>query len=342
MKTKPTLVLGLLSLALACIAGYFAAENNRLRDALAEVQATQMAIGTEDEASVAIESEESSEKKTRQEATDTAAETEPTEASDRAENWQQRRLEVRQERAQQFLDMLQDPERRLDFIERNMGRLDRRYADFFATLNLSGEEIEVLKTLMAERGIVETETRMKLFMAETDEEKEAIREEMRLQQELLDGDIAALLGEDQTASLKRYNATLPYRNGVDEFARSLSYTDTPVSSEQSQALLDTYASLSEEFKFSENLDNGEHFRRGMMSTESAQTYIEEKEIFDTMVLEQASVYLDEAQLTSLAEKQIAQRDRVAQHMEFMLQRNTGGGRGGSGVTRGVKLPKERE
>ena len=341
MKSKTTVALSLLTLAFACIAGYFAVENNQLREALADVQATQMAIGAEEETGLATEIEDSTEENGREEVVETAAEAKPTEVSERAESWQQRRLQARQERSRQFLDMLQDPERRLDFIERRMGGLDQRYADFFATLNLSGEQIEVLKTLMAERGVVETEARMKLFMAESDEEqKEAIREEMRLQQELLDGDIAALLGEEQVASLERYNTTLPYRNSVQEFARSLSYTDTPVSSEQSQALLDTYANLSEEFKFTENLGNGEYFRRGTMSTESVQTYIDEKEVFDTMVLEQASVYLEEAQLASLAEKQIAQRDRVAQHMEFMLQRNTGGGRGGSGVSRSVRLPRD--
>lgn len=328
MKSKPILILGLFTLGFACIAGYFATENAKLRAALAKVESASLAIGPSVKNNLAAG--DSMEVATEEQAAEQTSVEPPPATEEAQEDRQQRRQEARQERAQEFLSMLQDPEQRLNFIERNMERIDRRYADFFATLNLSGEQIEVLKTLMAERGIIGNESRIRVALADSEEEKEAIREEMRLQRELLDGDVVALLGEEQAAGMERYDATLPFRGDVEDFARSLSYTDTPVSDEQSEALLDTYAALNQEFKFSEDLSDGNRFRRGDVSAESVQTYFQEKKVFDTMVLEQASAYLDDAQLASLAEKQIVERERTQQRMEIMLQRGSDGRRGGPG------------
>lgn len=246
----------------------------------------------------------------------------------------ERRREQRNEGIQRMLEALDDPERRLDMIERNMGRIDRAYEDLFKRLKLPPEELDALKTLMAEQGLLRMEGQLRASLAE-DGDRDAVREDYKNQRDQLTQDIYALLGEDKAAQFKYFSNTLEYRGDVDDIERTLSFTETPMTVRQSEGLVKAFASVDKNFEYSYDLEQLRRGGRDQITQEIVDTYYHEREIYDAMILENASQVLNDQQLAALAEQQISDREREQREMQYQLDNPDTGGRGGfSGGFRG--------
>lgn len=332
---KSTISLSVLLAGSLAYAAYLQTEVNRLK---ASLEAGDMiaveGVAPEQSEGVDAASELASEARgaTYAQAPEAAPEPERTREEERAAR--------RQERMERMLAAFEDPQMRVDMIERQMNRIDNRYADFFKTLNLSQEEIDVLRTLMAESGVVNAEMRMRGFGASSEEERALLSEERELQREILEGEIAALLGEENASALQEYTDTLPYRGQVEALASSLSFTDSPLTEEQSEGLVMSIKDVSQSFEYTKDLT--EMRGRGMASltSEDVSTYFMEREEYDARVLEAASDTLTDEQLAAYAERQLAERERDQRQLEYMLENPStgrggpGGGRGGPGGGRG--------
>lgn len=245
---------------------------------------------------------------------------------DRREEWRERR----RARMEQMASLFEDPQMRADMVERQMNRIDERYAAFFKTLNLSREDLDTLRVLMAERGVLNWEGRMRRAGADTDEERKALEAERESQRDLVANEIQALLGKENADALKVYNDSLPYRNEVEALASSLSFTESPLSAEQSEALVSSIQSASLKFEYTKDLSQMRGPSMAEVSQDDIQTYFSERAERDALVLEAASESLDDAQLAALAERQMAERDRDRRQMEFMQQNPPPDGRWGRG------------
>ncbi|MBC2605811.1 hypothetical protein [Pelagicoccus albus] len=248
------------------------------------------------------------------------------------------REERRRARMEQMLTAFEDPQIRMDMIERQMNRVDERYAAFFKTLDLSPEALETLRTLMAESGVVDWEMRMRGFSAETEEDRDRISMERDLQKDVLADEIAALIGEESAAALAEYTASLPYRNEVDALASSLSFTESPLSSEQSEALVSSIASVSQDYEYTKDLSSIRGREASEITASDISTYFSERAERDAQVLEAAADSLSDEQLAAFAERQLAERERDQRQMEFMVQ-NPGSGGPGFGGPRGGGPPR---
>ncbi len=343
MKNWTTVTLSILTVMLAAYAGYLSVENRSLKRRLANnapafekkpVETLAEAESEEPE----IEAEQSEETGSGRRFADGER---PT-----REEMMERRKEQMQAQMERILATFDDPELRMDMIERAMERIDRGYAELFRRLKLPPEEVDALKVLMAEQGILRFEGQARTRFA-SEEDREAIKEDYRNQRELLAGDIEALLGEDNAAKFKQYSNTLEYRDDVESFERSLSYTETPLTKRQSEGLVNAYAAVDKDFEYT--YDMSEMGRRGggnQFTQEIVDTYYQEREVYDAMLLEQAARVLNEAQLASLADQQISDRERDLRQAQLQLEapqtdggrgsfggfsgRGGGGGRGGSG------------
>ncbi|EDY85250.1 hypothetical protein VDG1235_4885 [Verrucomicrobiia bacterium DG1235] len=239
-------------------------------------------------------------------------------------SWQDRR----RERMQRMAAAFEDPQMRVDMIERQMERVDSRYADFFKTLNLSANDLETLRTLMAERGVVNWEMRMKGFGAESDEEREKIDEERKFQRDVLAEEIEELLGEENAVALKDYSDSLPYRGEVEALASSLSFTDTPLTQSQSESLVNSIRGVAEDFEFSKDLSGMRGPQMASVSEKDIEVYFSERAARDEAVIAAAARTLSEEQLAAYAERQLAERERDQRQMEFMQQNPPSGGQWG--------------
>jgi len=319
MNRLPIALLSLLAVALAGYAGFLSMENRNLKRQLAD-------------ASSPVSVPEKEAKKAGPETVvdkDEPAE-EPEERRGRFQAFEnmtreeimERRREARDAQIARALEMFEDPELRMDMIERQMQRLDRNYADFFKRLNLPPEELDALKTLMAERSLLRMEAGIR-SSGTTDEERKAIRQDFASKASLLSDDINQLLGEENAQQLAQYSNTLEYRGNVENFERSLSYTDSPLDERQSEALVNVFAKVDKDFEYTVDITaNRGRGREGndiQLTKEVVDTYYQEREMYDAMLLEQASKVLNEAQLASLAAQQVSERERDYRQAQQALE-----------------------
>lgn len=340
MKSWSTVIVSGLAVGFAAYAGYLSMENSRLKALLAETPKVEKRITVDGVTEAVEEVAENAEEIEQPRRRGDFAEFENMSPEERRERFAERRREARAAQLERALAAFDDPELRMDMIERQMERLDRGYADFFKRLGLPPEEIDALKTLMAERNLIRMESSMKAS-AVTDEEREAIREDYRNQFAALSEDIDALLGEEDAQKLKQYSNTLQYRGDVESFERALSYSETPLSKRQAEGLVNVYAKVDKDFEYSVDISQLQGRGRGRDSApitqELVDTYYQEREIYDAMLLEQAAAVLNEAQLASLAAQQISEREREQRQAQLALENANvsdvpGGGfpRGGEG------------
>ena len=121
--------------------------------------------------------------------------------------------------------------------------VEARYAALFKNLNLPAEQIERLKTLLAERTI----TMQDLMVAARDqginprENPEAYRKLMSDAQNQINDGIKSVIGEQGFAQLTNYEQTIPQRNVVNELQQRLSYTSTPLTAAQAEQMVQILA-----------------------------------------------------------------------------------------------------
>lgn len=241
-----------------------------------------------------------------------------------AENQVSSREESRRERMAEFAARFDDPETRMDMVDDRMNRLDGRYSDFFRKSGLSLDQIEVVKSMLAEKDVLRFEGRMKTRAAATDEERQAAMDSIEQMDGIANGVIEETIGAELAASLQAYTENTPHRETVKSLSESLSYTSTPINDSQSDALVEAIANAANAFEYTENLSNVR--RGGNMSEESVETYWQERESYEQLVISNASTVLNSEQLAVFAEQQISKMENERRRMEFSSGR--GPGRGG--------------
>jgi hypothetical protein len=121
--------------------------------------------------------------------------------------------------------------------------IESRYAPLFKNLNLPGEQIERLKTLLAER----TTTVQDVMAAAREqginprENPDAFKKIMADAQDQINNSIKSVIGDQGFAQLTNYEQTLPQRNLVNELAQRLSYTSTPLTPAQAEQMVQILA-----------------------------------------------------------------------------------------------------
>ncbi|MCH6255333.1 putative porin [Puniceicoccaceae bacterium K14] len=265
-----------------------------------------------------VEEDKTADEKAGQEYVATATEVVPDELEE-AER-ERTRDEIRRERMMEFVARFDDPESRLNMIDDRLNRVDGRYSDFFKRSGLSSDQIGILKTMLAERDVLRMEGQLKRRAAYTDAEREALAASMAQKNSIIDSEIASLIGEDLAESLEVYNETEPYRRSVDSLSQSLSYTSSPISEEQSEALVGIMASAADSFEYSNDLSNARGRFINNYSEEEISTYFQEREAYEQLLIANAREVLDDEQLAIFVEQQVSERES--------LQRRVEGGPGG--------------
>ncbi len=135
--------------------------------------------------------------------------------------------------------VMETPEvQRLMMIQRKAG-LDSRYAALFKSLNLRPDQLEHFKELLVERMTVRNDVmgaaRSQGLNSRTD--RDAITALVRDGEAEIDTAIRGLIGDASYSQYQHYERTQPLRATVNHLEQRLSYTSTPLSPEQSAAVL---------------------------------------------------------------------------------------------------------
>ncbi|MES2696770.1 MAG: hypothetical protein V4773_25100 [Verrucomicrobiota bacterium] len=124
--------------------------------------------------------------------------------------------------------------------------IESRYAALFKNLNLTADQAEKLKSLLAERGntLRDINEVARAQGIDPRENADAFRKLMTDSQNELNGSIKSVLGEQGYAALQTYEQTLPQRGVVEQLQRQLSHTDLPLNPSQAEQLVQILAANS--------------------------------------------------------------------------------------------------
>jgi hypothetical protein len=235
---------------------------------------------------------------------------ESTEAAN-AERRQADRPGPENNRRAEMAALLNDPEVMKLMAAQQKGQLDGRYASLFKQLNLSPAQLDTLKNLLLEKQNAQRD----VMMAARDsgmnprENRDELRKLVEQSNAETDAEILSVLGQEKFNQYKTYETTGTQRALVEQIGRSLSYSSTPLTDAQSQALVQIFAQNAAP-KTSDGT-SAERFIRGVSIT-------------DEMVA-QAQRVLGPDQVKVLQEQQASQK-AAAKLQELM--RNNGRNRNG--------------
>ena len=140
-------------------------------------------------------------------------------------------------------ELLAKPEVQAMIALQQKAGIESRYAALFKNLNLSPEQAANLGALLVER----SSTRQDVFNAAREQgidarsNPEAYRKLLADAQDEVNRGIKSVIGEDGFNQLQTYEQTLPQRSIVNKLQQRLSYTSTPLTSAQSEQLVQILA-----------------------------------------------------------------------------------------------------
>lgn len=145
-----------------------------------------------------------------------------------------------QQLANALRNLMAKPEVQALMSVQQKAAIDARYASLFKSMNLSPEQTDKVKSLLADR-----QTTMQDVM--TAAREQGIRDPAEIRKLMADaqGDInnslKAVLGDAGLNQLQTYEQTMPQRNLVNQLQQRLSYTDTPLTQAQADQLVQVLA-----------------------------------------------------------------------------------------------------
>lgn len=144
-----------------------------------------------------------------------------------------------QQQATALRELMSKPEVQAMLGVQQKAAIESRYAALFKNLNLQPDQVERLKTLLADR----TTTMQDVISAARDqginprENPEAYRKLIADAQNQINSSIKSVIGDAGFAQLQTYEQTMPQRNLVNELQQRLSYTNSPLTSAQAEQLV---------------------------------------------------------------------------------------------------------
>jgi len=230
------------------------------------------------------------------------------------------------DRFDRFRRMMEDPNFQSVMLERSKSGIERAYAGLFRALDLDEEGVEILKTLLAERSMMERQAAFQ-WRAGLDDPEALLEAELRLEENLaqIDRSLAEVLGEEKHATYDYYQDTLPQRQSVDELTRRLSYSGTPLTEERAEVLVGVMAAVENSHTYTLDLAQLSRPERSLVTEIDVALYLDEKESLNRIILSEAAEVLEQDQLEALAEQQMREVEQLENRASFGL-----GFRGGFG------------
>lgn len=138
--------------------------------------------------------------------------------------------------------LLENPQFLRALVSHQRTMLDNRYAPLFSQLQLSAEELDMLRGLLIEKQNSALDVMMVTSRgAVPGAGAREVRRATQQAQGEIDAEIRRTLGDDRYAVFNAFEATLPQRATVAQLTQRLSYTDTPLQPAQAEALVSTLA-----------------------------------------------------------------------------------------------------
>jgi hypothetical protein len=232
--------------------------------------------------------------------------------------------------ANNFMAMMEKPEIQKLMAIQQKAALDGRYGALFKTLNLSPAQLEQFKNLLVEKQAAMTDAlaaaRAQGINPRTDPDD--FQKLIASAQADADANIKSALGDAGYAQYQQYQQTLPQRNTVNQLAQSLSYTNTPLTSDQTEQMVSLLAANSPASNNSTTNNIRANVATGFGLGGGGQT-----SPITNDAITQAATVLSPTQVTALQQLQATQQAQAQLQAAMRNQfRNAGTGGGGTTTT----------
>lgn len=228
--------------------------------------------------------------------------------------------------ANPLAEMFKNPEMR-DMIKKQQktmmgGMVDKSYADFFKSMNLTPEQKETMKDLILNKMLGSADAGMEMMSGDMDADKRAeLTKQIKDQKEAADMQIKTLLGDDNFTAFESYEKTIPDRMAIDQFKNQLGDT-MKLNANQEQLLTAAMTEERQGFKFTTDFSNQSDFSEDMMSRfteEHMDVFFQEREQLDARYLARAQAVLSADQYSAYQKSLKSQQDMMKMGMKMAAQ-----------------------
>ncbi len=228
--------------------------------------------------------------------------------------------------ANPLAEMFKNPEMR-DMIKKQQktvmgGMVDKSYAEFFKSMNLTPEQKETMKDLILNKMLGSADAGMEMMSGDMDADKRAeLTKQMKDQKETTDAQIKALLGDENYTAFESYEKTIPDRMAVDQFKNQLSDT-LKLNANQEQLLTTAMTEERQGFKFTTDFSNQSDFSEDMMSRfteERMDVFFQEREQLNARYLARAQAVLSGEQYNAYQKSLKTQEEMTRMGMKMAAQ-----------------------
>lgn len=205
-----------------------------------------------------------------------------------------------------FAAFMNDPKMVKLMNSREKLLLDSRYAALFKALsqntNFTPQQLDTFKDLLVEKQNTLRDVMM-TARAQGVTDRTAVAELIKSAQTDIDSQIQSTLGSDAYAQYQQYEKTQPQRNVVNQLSQSLSYTNSPLTDDQSQQLIQILSDNSATSSASSQHSDAPQERGGPGGPMGAAARISDSAIA------QAQNILSAAQVQALTQLQAQQKEQ---------------------------------
>ncbi len=147
-------------------------------------------------------------------------------------------------RSDRLQALANNPEYQKLMSAQQRGAVEGRYSALFKGLNLAPAELDKFKALLADKqsAVFDVLTAARTQGLTGRENQDQVRQMIQTAQGEVDQSIQQLLGQQAYSQYQNYESTTPQRATVDQLEKRLSYTQTPLTEQQSQQLINILAS----------------------------------------------------------------------------------------------------
>jgi uncharacterized protein YxeA len=229
--------------------------------------------------------------------------------------------------ANAFAEMFKSPEMR-DMIKNQQKAvlgpmIDKNYAEFIASLQMTPEQSAGLKDLITKKMLVDAGMGMDMLSGDLDADKRAeLVKQARADKEAIDAEIKQFLGADNYTQYQSYEKTLPDRMVLGQFKDQLASGTGALNAGQEQQLMQAMSTERQAFKFTTDYNDQSKFNGDFASfftEEKMNTFFTEQEQLSQRYLARAQSILSGDQLAAYQKFLTGQREMQKAAMKMAAQ-----------------------
>jgi Tfp pilus assembly protein PilX len=298
------ILIGLLLLTTLVFGGLYLTQHQKAIDAKSEAASLQQKLA-ESESSAAQQEERTTTLQTKLRDTQAKAIAKSEEVTQISEALTNRiRSQTNAKPANPFGEMFKSKEMK-DMIKTQQktvlgGMIDKNYAPYFASLNLTPEQSASLKDLILNRGLVDAEAGMSMLSGDNDPDKrKEIMDKTKADRDAINGQIKDFVGDENYKQFETYEKSIPDRMSLNMYKDQQGSGPGALNPDQEALLIQAMGEERQNFKFTTDFSDQSKLNGDLASyftEDKINKFYEESDALNQRYLDRAKTILTPEQL----------------------------------------------